>query len=146
MSYPTPAAPQSYESEIPRADLDQARRWTLVIVGIVLLVVVGGVWLKWSSSKQRTESVSAPPPTAERVAEIEELPAVPPPRSVSAPTPQAERVAKIEKPPAPRPAKPVSVPTPVPERVRIFTTANFDGAVKGASKGMPVVVMFYADW
>jgi hypothetical protein len=125
------------------------------------LVVVGGVWLKWSSSKQRTESVSAPPPTAEsiaeaedlrvppvadRVAEIEELPAVPPPRSVSAPTPQAERVAKIEKPPAPRPAKPVSVPTPVPERVRIFTTANFDGAVKGASKGMPVVVMFYADW
>ncbi len=33
-----------------------------------------------------------------------------------------------------------------PGSVRSFTTANFEGEVKDASKTMPVLVMFYADW
>ena len=40
----------------------------------------------------------------------------------------------------------LSAPTTVSEGVRTFTTATFDGDVKDASKSMPVLVMFYADW
>jgi len=95
-SFPGRAYPQSYRSEIPQAASNHAGRWTVVLVSIVALVVVGGALLKRSSSKASKASLSAP--------------------------------------------------TPVAESVRRFTTATFDGEVKHASKSMPVLVMFYADW
>lgn len=40
----------------------------------------------------------------------------------------------------------ISAAPPTPGSVRSFTTTNFEREVKDASKTMPVLIMFYADW